>query len=279
MNHRMNFMAAIACVAVLTGCDWGGVDSDESWNDSCSWLNFSGTYQLSDAGKIPGGAGATGVKTVSKKFSGDRMAGMPGVVSDIGSGIVPGSVTIAVTDAHSNYTLEDNGQGAVAGEGGTSGTINYLTGAWSVNLGGEKVDNPTVAVTYSFNGGTSGSDAGISITFLHVTQKGNLLTMRDSNGTTYSGRITGASTPKDGSMAAQDVRVSFEVASASGVKIVGHFSGDWSGAPAGAAGVLSNRLISATISNGNGHDDVHGVASAISLKSPSAPTQPNGNDE
>ena len=288
MNHRMNFMAAVACVAVLTGCDWGGVDSDEAWNDAYSWLNFSDTYTLSNPGNFEsidlGGEEKGEVKAPgdgSTKFNGT----IPGLNGKIGDGIVPGSVTVKlegqndIVGEHSGITLKDDGKGNFKGPApADGGIIAYSTGAFSAWAGSIRIES--VSVSYSYYAKKTGTSGPYNVTFLHVSQRGNLFTMKDSNGTVFNGRITGASLPKDNYSVASDVRLAFEVASDNGDKIVGNFTGHWSGAPSGSTGVLSSRILNGTFYHGGEHDDIHGESStSVNLTPPAKPdTGGNGGE-
>ena len=290
MNHRMNFFAAVACVAVLTGCDWGGVSDDESWNDAYSWLNFSDTYTLSDPANFENAAPEGGLVdkgTVHGYGDGNMTSyssSIPSLGGRIGDGVVPGSVVVIATtevatgNEELNYdsvmTFSDNGKGGlvVAKGTGEGGTIEYSTGAFSINTGSNPIKGK-ISVTYSCYGKSTGLDGVYSVTFLHVSQKGNLFTMTDSNGTTFSGRITGASLPKDNYETGKDVRIAFDVSSGAGDKIVGNFTGTWSGAPSGTSGSLSKRMMSGTYYHAGEHKDFHGVASTETVKA-TPPAEP-----
>ena len=323
MNHRINFMAAVACVAVLTGCDWGGVDSDESWNDAYSWLNFGGTYTLADVGNVnvlkpvtpspaptptptptpdkPSSKVETFKAQIAHVFNTTDKRGnfSGGVLNDggkVGDGVVPRSVMVVVSDKFGERSFRDDGEGNLfcAASPSCRGTFRYGTGAWSLSGLRDMINPPIkVIVTYTYTmstdnpdaggggdggwddntggAGTATEETGLQITFLHVTQKGNLLSMRDSAGNVYSGRFTGASVPSTGFMMPMDVRMSFEVKSANGISIVGSFSGNWSGAVSADMGMLNNRLLSATIATKKGHDDIRGTSSSIAIKTPALP--------
>ncbi len=89
--------------------------------------------------------------------------------------------------------------------------------------------------------------------------------MVSDRGVVYTGQITGASTSKDGYVAAQQVRLSFEVSEPTGLKITGHFSGTWSGASDKNYGVLSDRTIQGTH---NRAGNFVGVAADTTIKVP-----------
>ncbi len=109
-------------------------------------------------------------------------------------------------------------------------------------------------------------DNAVYLSFLKVTQQGNKLTMTGDSGMVYKGQLTGASTSKDGYVAAQQIRLSFQVTSATGnMTIIGHFSGVWSGAADKQYGVLSDRTIQGTH---NRAGNFVGVAADTTIKVP-----------
>jgi len=87
---------------------------------------------------------------------------------------------------------------------GTSGSINYTTGNWTVNLGA--LEFPVgVEISANFRyteGGTTGSvepgSTGKPIFSLSVAQTGNILRFTDNNGAVYEGQISGISAPTGG---------------------------------------------------------------------------------
>ena len=201
-----------------------------------------------------------------------------GVLPNV-NGVLVDSVSIKVSTKGGVISLASDSGGTLHGDKGAEGEVTS-GGTWSINLptaANAKTGNP-VAITYKYygkaggggssddsssddsssgggssgggsgSGGSSGSGGGASypLSFLKVTQQGNKLTMTGDNGVVYKGQLTGASTSKDGYVAAQQVRLSFEVSSASGLKITGHFSGVWSGASDKLYGVLSERTIQGT---------------------------------
>ncbi len=284
MHNRFSYLA-IASVAVLafSGCEWGGAH-ENTWNDGYSWANFTGTYRfISAVYYLPLGSSEDSSGSESKKlqsandfakevvlpaYSGQANSSMTSETSAAGSipagnGLVPGSLNIVVSlqnggvaaitsDSANNLIYKDQTVGSVT----ESGTWNFTL---PVTANASEGDAIALGYQYYSNTGDSGGDSdnnpndpnyqpsnAVYLSFLKVTQQGNKLTMISDRGVVYKGQLTGASTSKDGYVAAQQVRLSFEVSEPKGLKITGHFSGVWSGAADKNYGVLSERTIQGT---------------------------------
>lgn len=288
MKKSLLPVSAIAiCAAVLAGCEWGGVHSGESWNDAYSWANFTGTYKLVnslDTATTSSSSSSTGTVTTvtqtkrgSCPFSVDENA----TAAKISTGqinITAGSVTVSCSAGSVKHTWQDNGTGTLVYNGtgdGYNGTISYTTGAVTLNFGSTHSKYSGV-VEYSYTGtktsGGSSDDSGSGsgkkgppITWLNLNQKGNLLSFQDSNGTTYSGKITGASVPKEdegGYMMSGHIRFTFEATCNQNTRITlsGSISGDYSGSTSKTGGVLANRTIDAIYHSGSGGTSFQAVS-------------------
>jgi hypothetical protein len=163
-----------------------------------------------------------------------------------------GGVAVITSDSANNLIYKDQTVGSVTESGAWNFTLPVTANASA---------GDSISVNYKYyssgapldpndpsdsNGSNSQPDNAVYLSFLKVTQQGNKLTMISDRGIEYKGQLTGASTSKDGYVAAQQVRLSFEVSSASGMTITGHFSGVWSGASDKNYGVLSERTIQGT---------------------------------
>lgn len=269
MNSRSVLFSLCAASAIaLTGCEWGS-SGDNTWNDSYSWANFTGTYRFtkaviasasgdseSDSGSSSSVPTITSHGSANTTMTSTTQAG--GTLSPVGTGgITPGSVKIKVLTS----TIVDNGSGSLTLNGSSIGTIAYDSGVWSFTTSGIKgsAQGTQVSITwdYTTSSGASTTKAkdgstqtSIPISYLNVVQRGNKLTMSGDSGIVYSGQLTGASMGSDGYAAAQTVHLSFSVSSGSGSKITGSFSGVWSGASDKNYGTLSSRQIHGTFSNG-----------------------------
>ncbi len=263
MHSRFSYLAIASLAAVaFSGCEWGGAH-ENTWNDGYSWANFTGTYRFVNAvyytptetsseeetteGTVsyPVKSGSSNAKMTSATGAGGSLKNDNGIKLD--------SVVIKVRSA----TITSDSSGNLIYNGSTVGSVTS-SGAWNFTLplaaGTSKGDS--ISITYKYYGKASGGSGGgsggntannaINLSFLKVTQQGNKLTMTGDNGIVYKGQLTGASTGKDGYVAAQQVRLSFEASAANGMKMTGHFSGLWSGANDKEYGVLSDRTIQGT---------------------------------
>lgn len=277
--------AMAICAAVLVGCEWGGVHSGESWNDSYSWANFTGTYKLvnnvetTTTTTTTSTSGTTTTTTTttntpvwvsaSKSFSVGKNEANATIKTGY-SNLKEESVSASCGSAH---TWTDIGAGVLQHggvESAPNGEVNYATGVIYLHFGAtHSAYSGTVTFQYkkSSSGGGGGGGGGDDpsdpspkkkgppITWLNLNQKGNLLTFQDSNGTTYSGRITGASAPKaseGGYMNDGHIRFTFEAkcTSNSAITLSGTISGDYSGSNSANGGTIANRTIDAVYHNG-----------------------------
>ncbi len=261
MIRRMGMLVAgLVGLAFWTGCEWTGSGSEDSWNDSYSWVNFSGTYQLYNSVATGGGSNVTQI-AVSNEGQGATSLGQLNYNGTLTRRpVVAGSVTINI----GGISFHDNGSGGLTG--GNGGTITYATGQWSAQLAENIAQGSAIAASYSYLATSSSAISGDRvITVLTVNQTGNMLSMRDNNGVVYSGKVTGASVPGDTSAPASNVRLVFEVRSENGAKINGTLSGDWSGAGEGGAGTLSNRHLEGTYISGKHTEEIRAASGSVSL--------------
>ena len=282
MKNSLVFLsAATACAVALVGCEWGGVHEGESWNDAYSWANFSGTYKLvnevvADDGSSGEEEASSGPTTVEKKSSKTfKYSETTGQYFSGQANLVPGSVTVSF----GRHQFKDNGAKGLVyqGEGDSSGTIDYSTGTFTINLK-DAQDPIQGTISYAYygteGGGSSGKGQAKEITppisWLNLTQKGNLLTFRDNDGTTYTGKITGASCPsadESGYITAGHIRFPFEATCTSNSRITlsGSLSGDWSGAQSANTGTLANRTIDATYHTGKSATQLQAVSGSTTV--------------
>lgn len=302
MKSSFRFGAAAALLAAtLVGCDWGGVSSEESWNDAYAWANFSGTYKLvteivPESGEEGGGTNLQEIENVNKisNVSGQRL-------SPVGDGIVSVQISCKTWYIDSSAISAQNPEGKVgpilvsfvsvgdndvnitlkpkAGQADVPVcTVDKKSGAIDFTLGSNyHLIEATVTYVYKtavpVSAGAIGSgtvDAPAPITWLNVTQKGNLLTLQDNDGRTYSGKITGASCPDadaGGYVVAGHIRFSFEATCTanSAITISGSLSGDWSGAQNETSGIINNRTMDASFSNGGSPTQFQAVSGSVTV--------------
>ena len=262
MHSRFSYLAiASLAVVAFSGCEWGGVH-DNTWNDGYSWANFTGTYRFVNAvyytpaetsseEETSEGTVSYLIKSGSANAKMSTNTGAGGSLKN-DNGVKLDSVVMKVKSA----TITSDSSGNLIYNGNTVGSVTS-SGAWNFTLplSAGTSTGDSISITYKYygkgtsggggGGGSSGSNA-VNLSFLKVTQQGNKLTMSGDNGIVYKGQLTGASTGKDGYVAAQQVRLSFEASAANGMKMTGHFSGQWSGASDKDYGVLSDRTIQGT---------------------------------
>ncbi len=259
MHSRFSYLAIASLAAVaFSGCEWGGAH-ENTWNDGYSWANFTGTYRFVKAVYYTPTATSTEEDTtegetsypirngaVNSKMTSNTKAG-GSLPND--NGVILSSVVIKV----GTVTLASDQDGNLTGDYGSTGSVGSK-GSWSINipLAAQLSTGDNVSISYQYYGnpappGPPGPPGNtVNLSFLKVTQQGNKLTISGDSGIVYKGQLTGASTGRDGYVAAQQVRLSFEASAANGMKMTGHFSGQWSGATDKEYGVLSDRTIQGT---------------------------------
>ncbi len=284
-------MALAAVAAGLVGCEWNTGEDASSWSSAYDWVNFSGVYRGSttiplDPDYVPGVTNVYG-ESESNWTMPIRGTRRSGVVSH--GNIVPGSVTVScnganLSDSQSNGILTGNG----------SGTINYASGAWSIEIDAAYADydkeNP-IAVSYAYQvvtdeSGSEFSTSEVDAYSFNVDHNGQYLTLVDNVGAAYTGRIkkmqssSGAQNTDIEQVAGDEesqgahakityyeselpangdlVVASFEV-SGSGGKIVGTLSGLVN------QGVITERLLDGTKITAGSTDDIYAFAPAVTI--------------
>lgn len=306
MNTRtlIPITATAICAAALVGCEWGGVHSGESWNDAYSWANFTGTYKLVSTidAASESGSGSSSSSSSTETSTTVTTTNYPSTTwsgSYTGNKtyqtnrqhLRPGSVNITVAGLEGSFS-DKSGVMAYSGATANSADVDYATGAITITLVNESyfagkkpkismmAEKIEVTTTTTRNGTTtttttSGDSSkttkkSVPITWLNLTQKGNLLTFVDNNGVTYSGKITGASCPtadQSGYVQAGHIRFTFEATSTanSAVTLSGSLSGDWSGASSETTGTIANRTIDATYHNGRSATQFQAVSGTTTV--------------
>ena len=190
----------------ITGCNWETGNDAASWSSSFNWVNFSGLYRSASGGLLvtdytttPSTPGSTNVLAVSGEAQGSFIASQTAFNGRLSHGnIVPGSAAITLYNNSNEaiLTFSDNGN-RVLTSGTASGTIDYVSGTWSITFGAGlgPVEAGHTKADYNYyvtNDGTAGSGAvsgstGKSIYAFNVTHEGQNLTIVDNNGCTYTG--------------------------------------------------------------------------------------------
>lgn len=274
-------------LAFVMGCEWTGSSGGGTWDDSYSWVNFSGTYRAPDGGAIVSSFNVTtgGSEETDTQITGEIIAtGVSGTDQYGGTldntPVKEGSLTINA----GIFTLTDNGDGTLTGTAGTDGSINYETGTWTIDLKGQIIANgEVISASYVYiSGGDGGQvDSGTdddAIFSLIVSQTGNQLAITDSNGGSYSGTISSVSTTggdKSGMTSGQvTATFSAEGTSSGGhaVTLTGTLYGDYTAPSTDAVtgtsasgGSLNDRVMDGTWIQGNDTADVYGVAGSVAV--------------
>jgi len=247
----------VAIAALISGCEWSSSGGGESWNDSWSWVDFSGTYRAEDGGVLVSGfTGTAGTEPDDINITGEIVGTIdppgPGYSFDY-NGILDnkpvkeGSLVINAGP----YTWTDNGDGTLSGTSETTGTVNYETGAWAIDLVDDIIaGSSTIVASYIYtSGGTEGQEdpgnTGNNIYTFVVTQTGNILRFVDNNGAVYDGNFFSVEPGggDDSGRSSGIVTGQFEVqgnsSSGARVTITGSFTGDYAytGAELGEEGV------------------------------------------
>jgi hypothetical protein len=287
---------ALVAVAALLGCEWEGAGGGDTWNERFSWVNFSGVYKGALAGVLVtdyssslGEIGATGAVFTATETVGTAVAGQSlysGTVRN--SPLVAGGfqVTVGV------FALHDDGTGQLTGSGKT-GSVDYGTGAWTLDLLGEwpPAGSPIV-VSYNYSstgsgGAASEEDAGTSGIVIYsfvVDHTGNLLHITDNNGSVYQGKLSSVRTTGNFSqdstvqtpLAGEQVIASFTASgvSAAGmhVTMVGTFQGVVQGGAlpgttggAASTSLADRRMLGTWIEKNGKTGNINGYAAPIGL--------------
>jgi len=317
MKKHICQMLVILSLSAFIGCEWDLGGDGNDWDDSWNWMNFSATYrgtggnlvrEFSSTGSGAGGGGGGGggsgeegtLVVITGEDGGPYGAGQTQIDGrlDEHPGIVPGSVTMVFESSWTVGTFRDDGGTGLYGtfaqqpnappDQNGSGTIEYDTGRWTLNL-----DSPgfpvgvTLTIDYTYLEAATNTvvedqededveEAVTSIYSFTVTQSGNQLYFTDSRGDTYTGKAWAGSAPGGDfeGLTSGAVTLNFEVKGKSGgrsVTISGTFSGQWE-APSGdeeegdlSAGNLTGRIIDGTWVENEGSADVRGAATSDSV--------------
>ena len=184
-------------LGLLTGCEWESSSDSGTWDSSFDWVNFTGLYRDPSGQYLVRQYGLAGTPAGQNLLgTGNGLnASFGGVLSS--KPVVKGSLT--VTDGTETFT-DAAGTGVLVGSAGGTGSINYETGAITVDFFLAPADGQSVMASYQFfAAGTaenpvSGATGGDIYTF-NVIQHGNQLTFVDNNGARYEGSLVLVGTP------------------------------------------------------------------------------------
>lgn len=190
------------CLALCSGCEWTSGGGVEYWDESGDWHDFSGSYRAAEGSYLVArfGTGADGVS--STNIVSDELLGTgDGEDTAFGGKLahrpIAGSLNIEVGAVGGYVFWDEAGMSGTASlhvspEDGSSGTINYDTGAWSLSFPAPLAEGALILASYTYLDETPISQPGNHgepiYTFV-VYQTGNKLQIVDNNGSTYEGSI------------------------------------------------------------------------------------------
>lgn len=264
-------------MVLLSGCEWTGGGGVDYWDSSGDWVDFSGSYKAADGRYLVTRFG-TGLDTVTSTnivFS-EHIGTADGNSTVFGGNLahppIAGSVNIEV-GAVGGYVFWDETGGSgtanlqVSPADGSSGTVNYDTGAWSLSFPAPLARGVMMMASYIYRHTSTVSEQGNTgepIYSFVLYQTGNRIQLIDSNGATYEGqmgsvRTSGGRPPEPGATPTSGpVEAQFSaygVSQGYNVTIVGVLQGQLQGA------ALMNRTMRATyIEEGGREADISAVA-------------------
>lgn len=180
-------------LALTAGCEggWQFGGSSQSWNSSEGWVDFSGRYQPSIAGRwlvSDYSSSSSATSAVNEVM----FTSTPGQLNYAGAvnvnGAVPAQIVGQVGD-QGTFTVSAAGNIGAGTIAGISGTINLSSGAFGITIPAAYSTNITFSIVYAKVGSSAPGGSGIAITAFEVTQEGNTLRIIDNNGSVYTGNL------------------------------------------------------------------------------------------
>lgn len=199
----------VATVTALVGCEWTSSSdgSTSSWNDNYDIVNFSATYRGLEGAPVAVSTSAgqdtpATDDTITTQRITNEHVGTVGAGETAFSGtvakfpIIVGSFSMSVD----GRAYVDNRAGRLVDEAAVlHGTINYTSGAWSLNTGVPLTLNAKIHATYTYNVTVAGQPGVVAtplvVQTITVSQTGQHVTMQASNGMTFTGQINGMNVP------------------------------------------------------------------------------------
>ena len=317
------FGALATCLLVgVVGCEWDSSSDGNSWNDAYSWVNFSGVYRGINGPLIknftaggpninppPTPGPGLGIPIVVNNENGGTAPAFQTIITGAlvnRPGIVDGSVTIVF-----NPTVPNGSSGSFTDSGGVltgsvnlvgpddttaqpaTGTINYDTGAWTLNLTSPGLlSECAIRANYVYNAEvvqeptepepdpSDPSNPWDDIYTMRVDQLGNKLSFIDSKNGRYEGVLTGVSntggdsTGQTGGQIEALFEVNGNTSDGRPITITGSFTGlyiaagedsDSTTESASTTGFLNNRVVQAMWVEQNDGSTAEMVGQAIAI--------------
>lgn len=245
----------LAGAALLSGCDWTSSNHTGNWRGGWSaryeGVTFSGVYRGDNGaplGVFEETGGARQVTVNNEHFATGN--GSRNYSAQLQNGnLVPGSLEVSYDSGLRRQTFADDGDGNLTGDSGGSGTVNYNTGAVTLDAGPTQQQIPPgTAILASYRYVVAVDERLMRLDNLSVEQTGLDLKMRGSNGAVLEGRLGGirAVASENGG---EHIAVEFSARSdflGQQIRLTGMFSADLGPRDASGSSTMANRRISGT---------------------------------
>lgn len=269
MKILLKLSVVFLMLGALSGCEWSS--GGDSWSDAPDWVNFSGVYRGAGGGLLVTDYTST---SAASTVTGELVGNTDGA-NTVFSGVLQQKPVLAgsLTIESAQFNLSDNGDGSLSGSG-ASGTINYGTGAWSIQVSPAPDAGDSITASYQYTPNTGSGTSGIDIySFTVVHQANNALEITDNNGSVYRGKfgdVSATSTTDEEENVVYEAgstaiaQFSAEGVSAAGVNVT--MTGTMQGVLATTGGVLGERIMVGTwIEDGGRTGDINGEAPPIAV--------------
>lgn len=184
-------------LALTSGCEngWSFGGSSQNWNSSQGWVDFSGRYQPSIAGRwlvsdYSSSSSATSSVHEVLFTSNPGQTFYSGAVNVNGA---VGSTIVGFVGDVGTFNVSAAGVVSAGTIAGVSGNIALSTGAFGITIPVTQSTNVVFSITYAKSGsslpGGTPPEGGIAISAFDVTQEGNTLRIIDNNGSIYEGNL------------------------------------------------------------------------------------------
>lgn len=191
MRHYIVALGMVLAAAGFTACEYNSSGSSDSFNSNIG-VNVSGSYKDPNGSYLVRARGANNPTTATEKLGTGN--GVQATFAKVlaNKPVTPG--TVAITDGIETFT-DPAGAGLLTGDQGGTGSIEYSSGAVSVNFFLPPVGGQSIMTTYQYYGpGTSenpqAGNAGSPLFAFSVRQEGNAVEIVDDRGQRYAGRIS-----------------------------------------------------------------------------------------
>ena len=204
--------SALVATAFAMGCEWTSSDGI-AWDESYDNVNFSGTYPIGTivAETEDDGSGSSGTASATQTIKGGK-----GQLKSSGVQSATVSVTAADGQVGSGEVVSTSTSTTIVFDNPDfSGSVG-VSGAVAISYKWSGIKETFVSYTYGYSVPTTSG----TITSITVQQTGQNVTMTLSDGSTFSGKISGFNASSDSINSAAQVIAKYDVSGAKG-KITG----------------------------------------------------------